>query len=266
MTSIHDKHSHSAKATTFRGGKPALPDMRMPNPIWALFLDVDGTLLDIAASPVEVTVPDKLMADLVAVRERLDGALALVSGRPLSDLDRLFMPLRFAAAGQHGGEWRSAPDAATEPLAKEPLNDAFRAYCEQLAERFPGVLVEQKSHSVAVHFRQVPTAERELGDLLSERLHGNSDVLLMPGKSVWEIKSGAVSKATAVYKFMARKPFMGRRPIFIGDDHSDEDGFRAALDLGGVALPVGCSAAGKCSFENAADVRTWLSAIAEWKP
>ncbi|MFN4311521.1 MAG: trehalose-phosphatase [Ferrovibrio sp.] len=238
----------------------------LPQADWALFLDIDGTLLDIAEAPDRVVVPPPLRDHLRHAAERLSGALALVSGRALGSVDALFDPLRLAASGQHGSEWRPAPQADIHPVAGPPLPDILQDAVARLAGLHPGILIEHKSHALAVHYRNAPELGAELGQRLSGMLAGHDGLMLMPGRHVWEVKAAGLSKGSAVELFMREPHFAGRRPVFIGDDRTDEDGFRAVEDMGGLALPVGALAQvwpGRHGFADAAAVRRWLAAFAE---
>jgi trehalose 6-phosphate phosphatase len=240
--------------------RPAPPPP--PGPDWALFLDIDGTLLDMAERPDAVVVPQGLRDHLAAAAAGLAGALALVSGRPISDIDRLFDPLRLPASGQHGGEWRPAAGAVPELTAGAEIPAALRRLADDLGRRHPGMVIEQKTHALALHYRHAPDLGPALGAELAAALEGCAGLMLMPGRLVWEIKDAAQSKGTAVERFMAVPAFAGRRPVFIGDDRTDEDGFRAAEALGGLALPVGRLArSGLPGFADAAAVRGWLAAF-----
>ncbi len=238
----------------------------LPQSDWALFLDIDGTLLDIAETPEAVVVPAALRDHLRLAAAALDGALALVSGRALDSVDRLFDPLRLPAAGQHGSEWRPTPQAMIRPVAVRPLPDDLHDIAAQLAALHPGILVERKSHALAVHYRHAPELGPDLGARLAAALEGRDGLMLMPGRQVWEIKDAGQSKGTAVELFLQQQPFVGRRPVFIGDDRTDEDGFRAVERAGGFALPVGPlsrSWPSRHGFADAHAVRGWLAAFAE---
>ena len=213
-----------------------------PTPDWALFLDVDGTLLDIASVPTAVVVPDGLLETLPQVAHLLANAVALVSGRTLDDLDRLFPPLRLAKAGQHGAEitW---PDGRTEYFgAGDQDLDDLLAHVRRFAQARPGLLVEDNGRTIAVHCRQAPHYQGEitgfLADLVAERRAGLD---VVAGRMVTELKPRGVSKRTAVERLMAGAPFRGRTPIFIGDDTTDEDGFAASHEWGGHGIRVGLS-------------------------
>lgn len=204
----------------------------------ALFLDFDGTLVDIADRPDAVVVPPGLPGLLERLAARLDGALAIVSGRPLEQLDAL-LPAPLALAGDHGATLRRTPGGAAEwpDLPSPPA--AWRRRIEALAAQHPGALVEPKRHGFVLHYRLAPEAGPPGRALLEAMIAGNGDFALMPARMAWEVKPAAVSKATAVTGFMARPPFAGRSPVFIGDDVTDEAGFSTVQELGGVGVKIG---------------------------
>ncbi|HYD98108.1 MAG TPA: trehalose-phosphatase [Alphaproteobacteria bacterium] len=252
--------------TAHRNERPSAATPPGPFEGWALFLDVDGTLLDIAPEPDAVAVPPNLAAVLAALSARLGGALALVSGRAVADLDRLFLPLVLPAAGQHGGELRRAAGGPVERAGREPGLDAVQAAARGFAAGCPGILVEDKGTSVAVHYRDAPWAAPNLLDALEravapagERLH------IMRGKMVLEVKAKGTDKGAALRAFMTAPPFAGRVPVFIGDDVTDRDGFRAAEALGGHGVEVAPRPTGAARFrlDDPAAVRAWLAGLAE---
>ncbi|RBP09680.1 trehalose 6-phosphatase [Roseiarcus fermentans] len=232
-----------------------------------LFLDVDGTLLDLAERPDEVVVPASLIADIAAAEARAGGALALVSGRAIAELDRLFAPLRLKAAGVHGAELRLDPDDETLTSANvEPLPHALWAELNVLLRDFPGTFVENKRYSYAVHYRQSPGA----GDALRRRLADLLETLPYPGITMldahcaFEVKTRLFDKGRAVAAFLAYEPFRRRTPIFIGDDHTDEAGFAAVAANGGRGYSVGSRRPGAVgAFASPAAVRAWLAAYAD---
>ena len=235
----------------------------------ALFLDVDGTLLDIAQRPEEVAVPEDLGALLQSAWQALEGAMALVSGRAIGDLDRLFAPLRLPAAGQHGIELRLEPDGEAAIMQACPVDAALKSAVEALALKRPGVEVEDKGMTLAVHYRGAPRSggllARDLRRLLDREGEG---IALCRGKMVLELRDGRFTKAGAVEAFMQRPPFAGRLPVFIGDDITDEDGFDAVERHGGIAMPVGEAHQGvghrrdrRSTFAGPADVRSWLATL-----
>ncbi|MBO3274358.1 trehalose-phosphatase [Pseudomonas schmalbachii] len=231
----------------------------------SLFLDVDGTLLDIAESPDAVHVPRELCVALESLHRRLDGALALVSGRPVDSLDRLFAPLRLPSCGSHGAHWRVH---AGEPLrheAERPLPAPVRQRLQALARAHPGVLVEDKGSSVALHYRQVPDAGPPLASALRELLGepAGAGLRLLPGKMVYEVIAHSSDKAQAIRRYLDAPPFAGRRPLFIGDDVTDEPALAMMPALGGLALSVGHLLPGaSASFADAASVRAALDRAA----
>ena len=233
-----------------------------------LLLDLDGTLLDIAPRPEAVRVPDGLVATLEAVGRRLEGAMALVSGRPIEELDRLLAPLRTAAAGVHGAELRRRPEG---PIVRQPAPAALaRARALLAATPLPaGVLVEDKEVALAIHWRTAP----EPPDALLERLRAlvreaEGALQAIPGKAVLELRGAGLDKGTAVCALLTEPPFAGRLPVFVGDDRNDEDAFRAVERADGVALPVGPAPPGgrPAVFAGPERVRAWLRRIAAGDP
>jgi trehalose 6-phosphate phosphatase len=229
----------------------------------ALFLDIDGTLLDIAESPDRVVVPPSLASDLGRASAALGGALALISGRAIDSIDRLFAPLRLPAAGQHGLQLRYTAD---DPVlvAKRVDLGALRQLLAPLTG-IAGVEIEDKGQSLAIHYRRARTDARQLRRWIAEALArvDAQQLEIVGGRRVLEIKPTGVSKATAVDSFMDRPPFRGKRPVFIGDDKTDEDGFKATAARGGLAIQVGPgrSALTSLRVENPAAVRRWLIAL-----
>jgi trehalose 6-phosphate phosphatase len=232
----------------------------------ALFLDVDGTLLDIAATPDGVVVPDGLAATIARLEQSLGGALAIVTGRTLADLDRLFYPLRTRAAGVHGAEMRFAPDeAAVETQAARPLPDSLWREFAAVTSAFPGVLAENKHYSVTAHYRAAPQAAAPLRMALQRLLERRAwdDFELTDALFAYELKPSGVNKGEAVRRFLQRPPFVGRRPMFVGDDESDEFGFRSVADHRGYAFAVGVARPEVDHvFADPATVRLWLERLA----
>ena len=206
----------------------------------ALFLDVDGTLLEFGPAPDDVEVDAATLKFLQDASDTLDGALAIISGRSLAQLDALFGHARFPAAGLHGMERRDARGRLhvhpTEPLPPS-LVDALG----EIAERHPGVLLEDKGRAVALHYRQAASLHemlhREVHALA--RRHGGDGLQVQPGAYVLELKPSGITKAHAIEAFMLEPPFAGRTPLFAGDDLTDLHGFDAVERLGGVSIAVG---------------------------
>lgn len=203
----------------------------------AFFLDVDGTLIDIAERPEGVVVPPGLPETLMALAEGANGALALVSGRSLASLDALFGADRFAAAGVHGAEIRLSAGGPSDraPALHEDLRHALR----ETAAEFEGVFAEDKEYAVAIHYRAHPEVAPVLQRALTEVVGQISGIEIMPGHCVFEVRRKGIDKGAAVERFMAAPAFAGRRPVFIGDDVTDEAGFRAVNRAGGIAVAVG---------------------------
>ena len=232
----------------------------------ALFLDVDGTLLDIAATPDRVVVPEGLAATIARLEGALGGALAIVTGRTLDDLDRLFFPLRTRAAGVHGAEMRFAPDdVAIEAQGAAPLPESLWREFAAVTNAFPGALAENKRYSFTAHYRAAPQAAASLRAALSGLLasHATGDFELTDALCAYEIKSSGVNKGEAVRRFLERPPFAGRRPMFVGDDASDDFGFRSVADRRGFAFSVGAARPEVDHvFADPATVRLWLGRLA----
>lgn len=232
----------------------------------ALFLDVDGTLLDIAPTPEAVCVPAYLTQLLHQVWMMLDGGLALITGRPLGDVDRLFAPHRFPGAGMHGYELRRRD--CIEPALEIDANLIHRLHdaCRSFVGQSPGVLVEYKSCGAAIHYRLAPDAEQlvcNYATSLLPQLDGNFQMLR--GKSVCEIKPRGCSKGTSVLELMKSAPFQGRRPVYIGDDVTDEDGFEVVNRLGGISIRVGLEGTSRAQqrFSSPKDVHRLLAVLIE---
>ena len=231
---------------------------------WALFLDVDGTLLDIVDRPDAVRVPAELGASLAIAAEREDGALALVSGRSLDQLDALFAPHRFCAAGLHGLERRTARGEVLRPPVSESALALARARIEDFVRRDPGLLLEDKALSLALHFRRAPQFENEARRAMQELLAElGPQMQLQEGKCVLELKPAGASKRTAIEAFMRETPFAGRLPVFAGDDVTDEDGFAAVNALGGHSIRVGAEGTTQARYrvEGVAQLREWLESM-----
>ncbi len=230
----------------------------------ALLLDIDGTLLDIAPTPQDIRVPATLLNTLGELRDRSGGALALISGRPLADIDRIFAPLKLSAIGGHGAESRVHESGEGAPRQADPLNEDLRERLVRAAKSKPGVLIEDKGYAIAFHYRLAPEVEHKLHEDMAAICAGpaGESISLLHGKSVIEIKSAHFNKGTAVRELMTFAPFTGRQPIFIGDDVTDEDVLAVLPEFGGIGLPVGRAMGGMpCAFDSPDDVRTWLSRI-----
>jgi trehalose 6-phosphate phosphatase len=234
---------------------------------WALFIDIDGTLLDVAPRPDAAVVPAGLVQTLTRLLKRFGGAVALVTGRRVADADRFFAPLRLVTSGVHGAEVRTQPGGETVMLAA-PVPSAVLQAVHDIAARSPGILIEEKGPVVAVHYRNAP----QLGPAIERDLAGIArrwgSFAVRPGRRVLELVPKAYSKGTGLGSLMQLPAFNGRRPLMIGDDHGDEPAMRQAQRLGGLGLKV----AGEhfersdADFDGPASVRSWLSSLADAAP
>jgi trehalose 6-phosphate phosphatase len=232
------------------------PDLDRTN---ALFLDLDGTLLEIAPTPELVVVPPGLPDLLTNVHGELGGAVAIVTGRPIGVIDRLLAPFYASAAGEHGVALRYQDGTVEEMPKGLAVPDTWRDALKAAAERWPGVLVEPKPHGVAVHYRLVPERGNDVWRLVRALVPQDHPWFrLIPAREAVEIGPRAASKGHAVERLMAKAPFQGRRPIFVGDDFTDEAGMEAARQFGGEGLRVAEVFGGE-----PAAVRAWLRRGAE---
>lgn len=228
----------------------------------ALFLDIDGTLLDLARTPDRVKVPRELLRTLEKLTHHLSGALAFVSGRSLESIDRLFAPFRPAAIGTHGGEIRGADGSIAR---SQPLPEKIVEVFTGLAENIPGLLLEDKRSALALHYRLAPEARPVLMSAMEKhaRLFESERVHVLYGKSVIEARPMGVDKGTAVAVLAKQKPFLGRTILFGGDDTTDLDVFRVLPQLGGSGFSVGQQFPGAdYVFESPLAVRRWLTEMA----
>lgn len=243
---------------------PAPPDKLEPSDL-ALFLDVDGTLLDIEDHPAGVRAEPALIDLLTFLCAEAGGALSLISGRTVADVDRIFAPARFAAAGAHGAELRLYPDGpvtSTQWSLPSPVLEEMRAF----SNTDPGLLLEEKQGGVSLHFRRAPGLETECTELVHRLLPEiEKDFRLIAGKMVFEFAPREHHKGAAITEMMQQEPFAGRRAVFAGDDVTDEDGFRAVNAMGGVTIHVGgnSDSEARYSLPDVAAVRRWLDSLRE---
>jgi trehalose 6-phosphate phosphatase len=239
----------------------------LPEPAgdWAFFLDIDGTLLEYAERPDAVRPGEPLFRLLAGLQRATGGALALISGRSVVDVDALFAPLSLPVAGQHGVERRDALGAVHRQVFPEAaLRGAAARIADFVAGR-PGLLFENKGHSLALHYRLAPqfapAAQAALREA-AQRLGDGFEVL--GGKMVVELKPSGRDKGSAIEEFMRESPFAGRTPVFIGDDQTDEYGFGVVNRLGGQSMKVGAGASvARWRIADALAVRAWLGAWLE---
>lgn len=228
----------------------------------ALFLDVDGSLIDFASSPERVVVPAELRWRLHVLSESLEGALALVSGRAVRTIDALFAPLRLTVAGLHGHELRTLDGLQSQAAAPAAMQ-AIIADADALCRRHAGALVEDKGASIALHWRNAPAAEIALRAFAEDALARLPGYRLQPGHCVVELLPAGRDKGSAIAALLERTPFRGRRPVFVGDDLTDEPGFRVVNARGGTSVLVGArdDSAARYSLPDPASVRAWLGTL-----
>ncbi len=232
----------------------------------AILLDIDGTLLDLAPTPREVWVPPGLSKTLNRLLEKTSGALALVSGRSLNDIDLIFAPDQFPAVAGHGAEMRISADGEAVAPHAPPMDKELKRRLAAIAKLSPGILLEDKGYSLALHYRLAPHAEKAIYEAVSliRADLPNAPIEVLPGKCVCEIKHAGFTKATGVTELMTLEPFKGRRPIFIGDDVTDESVFAIIPDFGGLAFSVGRRAIGVADyFDEPREVREWLARLVD---
>jgi trehalose 6-phosphate phosphatase len=238
---------------------PPRPRPPAPADDWALFLDVDGCLLDFADAPDAVTVPATLHATLQRLSQRLHGALALVSGRALRRIDELFAPLRLPAAGLHGLERRSTVARLSPPPVPSALA-AIHDEARQVAAAWPGTLVEDKGSALGLHWRAEPRAAAALRAFAEAALPRLPGYRLQHGDHVIELRPSSGDKGEAILALLEEAPFRGRKPVFVGDDLTDESGFAVINAHGGLSVLVGQRepSAAHYALRDPAAVRAWL--------
>ncbi|MCB1500040.1 MAG: trehalose-phosphatase [Bauldia sp.] len=252
--------------TRFASRRDSTHDLPRSPDGWAFFLDIDGTLIDIAPTPDAVVVPPGLPEALAALVVATGGAVAVLTGRDLDTVDRLFAPVRLPAGAVHGSLLRDARGT----IIGDPPAAGLSAVRERLAAfvaAHPAALLEDKGTAVAVHFRADPglgpAAEAAVGEAMAAAGEG---LAVQPGKMVFEVRPAGADKGIALDTFMQSADFRGRRPIAVGDDLTDESMFRSALAHAGAAFRVGAPPEGRSSvaptaFDSPAAVRSWISAL-----
>ena len=248
-----------------------MQDAQIPLPLnpgngpLALFLDLDGTLLELASRPELVEVPESLLQLLTRLNDGLDGALALISGRALNNMDLVMAPLRLTSAGSHGLEMRQGDSSMLSVASPISVPHEVTQRLKELARECPGLLIEPKTAGIAVHFRQAPLHAERVREVLHELVGTlGSDFELLDGKMLLEMRPAGAHKGLAIEQFMQLPPFAGRTPVFLGDDITDEDGFYVVNELGGYSARVG-TAPGSVARYRLSDVTAvhgWLAGLA----
>ena len=231
---------------------------------WALFLDVDGSLVEYAEAPDTVSIPREAVSLLEDLSDLLDGAMAILSGRRLSDIDRMTAPLILPAGGLHGVERRCADGTLLRRVPDADAQACMRERCGELARRHPKAVLEDKGSCIALHYRHTPELEaalREGADWVVEGCRGSYEV--QPGVCVFELKPVGSDKGSALNHFLREPPFAGRVPVAVGDDHTDEHAFEAASAAGGFGVCVGPRVSHGASYvlPGPRDVLEWLGEL-----
>lgn len=244
-----------------RGTTERPPDARAE---WAYFLDLDGTLVEIAETPEAIRVDAALLQLLAGLHGAVGGAVAVVSGRSLDDLDARFAGLGLGLVGQHGLEWRDGGGRAHRPVAAPDATEGLRRWLAPRIATHPGLLLEDKGQTLALHYRRAPRLAAYVHRLMRELLAAAGPRwCLQTGKRVLEIRPAGVDKGRAVELFLSAPPFVGRAPVFVGDDLTDEQGFAAADRRGGLSIKVGAGPTqARWRLPDVGAVRSWLADVA----
>jgi trehalose 6-phosphate phosphatase len=232
----------------------------------ALYLDVDGTILDLAPRPDAVEVPAWMVPLLQRLSDKLGGALAFVSGRSIEDIDQLFAPLKLPTVGVHGGEIRTPDGRITVQDGLSGQLSHVLPMLHQAIGHMPGVLLENKRSAIALHYRNAPERGREVLKLAELAAAGmGTDFSVLVGKCVVELRPRHLNKGAGLQRLMEYEPFRGRTPIFAGDDTTDEDAFEVVNRLGGISVRVGepQPTAATCQLADPEQLRQWLRQVTE---
>ncbi|MGS2872655.1 trehalose-phosphatase [Enterobacter huaxiensis] len=230
---------------------------------YAFFFDLDGTLAGIKPHPDEVVIPDTVLENLQQLSRMSEGALALISGRSMAELDVLASPYHFPLAGVHGAERRDIHDQLHVVSLPETLIQSLHTYLTSALASLPGTELEAKGMAFALHYRRAPHHEAAIFAIARHLADSHPQLALQPGKCVVEIKPDGINKGAAIAAFMAEAPFTGRTPVFFGDDLTDEAGFTVVNQAGGISVKVGPGETiAKWRLGSVASVWQWISDVA----
>jgi trehalose 6-phosphate phosphatase len=231
----------------------------------AIFTDFDGTLVELAQTPKDVAIAEDLADRIERTMADLDSAFAVITGRPIDDIDRFLAPLTLPVAGAHGTERRRADGSLeqADPQLSEKI-DRIEDVLLPLVATHPELILERKPGTIALHYRQAPQLEPACRIAIQEAVGEVEDFSVTQGKMVYEARPDGIDKGAALRAFMNEEPFAGRTPIFIGDDLTDEDAFRAAQELGGVGIKLGAGdTVARMRIADVASVHALLSGLGD---
>ena len=227
----------------------------------ALFLDFDGTLVDLAPTPDSILVEDRIAPTLIRLSDALDGAIAIVTGRELADVDG-HLKLKLPAAGLHGMQYRPHAEAQIETIERPSSLDHVMRLIRETIDFEEGLFLEDKALSFGVHYRACPDKGPMVKQALGDALTDFKDLHVISGKMLFEVKPRHINKGHAVGRFLEEEGFKGRMPVFVGDDVTDEDGFRAAAHAGGFGVKVGAGpTSAQHRLHGVSDVVNWLNTL-----
>lgn len=231
---------------------------------YAFFFDLDGTLAEIKPHPDQVIIPESVRIALHQLAQQQQGALALISGRSMAELDTLASPYRFPLAGVHGAERRDIKGQTHIVALPSTLADEVHQWLNSGMASLDGSEIENKGMAFALHYRQAPQHQQAIEQLAQQAVARFNGLALQPGKCVVEIKPAGINKGAAIMAFMQESPFLGRQPVFIGDDLTDEAGFEAVNRAGGISVKVGQGKTqAQWRLENVAETHAWVLQLAQ---
>lgn len=233
---------------------------------YAFFLDLDGTLAEIKPQPEQVVIPESVRQALAKLARQQQGAVALISGRSIAELDALLSPYRFPVAGVHGAERRDIHGQIHRATLPAGLAASLQQELLQALAAMPGCRLESKGVAFALHYRQAPQYAQNIQRLAEDLVARHPELAIQPGKCVVDIKPAGVNKGAAISAFMQESPFRGRQLVFVGDDLTDEAGFMAVNQCHGVSVKVGPEdTAAHWRFSDVAEVQQWLWQLTQQK-